>query len=287
MLATVLDLVGDAASRAEGERVLRKAIERCVEADGADSHPYFILHFQLSMTLLKRYKLAESVQAGREALRWCQNRGGEEIDVPRHLWADLEFSTIRAQAILARPLGLLGQAEEAADLACEASDRQMRLAGPNYYSARIHREGGVYLQWMERYDEAEEYLLRSQDASEALWDRPGRAEFYLARGRLLRGVLDAADALPIVERHVASNAGLFAAVTITTQALCLAQLDRFEEAEAVMKRHPGFIDAIAPNHYERRLYFNTRAEIYEGLGEADKAAEYRAMLREAESLPRD
>ena len=60
-------------------------------------------------------------------------------------------------------------------------------------------------------------------------------------------------------------------------------LGRFEEAEQLMRRHPGkLMDAIAPDHYERRLYLETLAEMYVGLGQPEKAAEYRALLREAE-----
>jgi hypothetical protein len=65
--------------------------------------------------------------------------------------------------------------------------------------------------------------------------------------------------------------------------MCLVRLGQFDKAEQVMQQHSGrLIEAIPLDHYERRLYLNTWLEIYEGLGQSEKAAQYRALLREAE-----
>jgi len=58
----------------------------------------------------------------------------------------------------------------------------------------------------------------------------------------------------------------------TALAQCLVRLGRFEDAEATMQRNLGrLVEAIAPEHFERRLYLNTLAEIHKGLGQHDKA----------------
>jgi hypothetical protein len=41
------------------------------------------------------------------------------------------------------------------------------------------------------------------------------------------------------------------------------------------------MDAAPAYHYERRLYLETLIEMHEGLGEPEKAAEYRELLGEA------
>ncbi len=64
---------------------------------------------------------------------------------------------------------------------------------------------------------------------------------------------------------------------------CLVELGEYEEADVVMQQNPGrLVKAIPPHHYERLLYHDTLAKIHEGLGRPEKAAEYRAMVREAE-----
>ena len=70
---------------------------------------------------------------------------------------------------------------------------------------------------------------------------------------------------------------------MTALARCLVDLGKFDEADAVMQRNPGRLaGAVSTDHYERRLYLATLAKIYEGLDQPEKAAEYHALLREAE-----
>ena len=77
------------------------------------------------------------------------------------------------------------------------------------------------------------------------------------------------------------------AKAITAQAMCLVRLGRYEKAEQVMRKHPGWLMAALPTeHYEQQIHFWTLAEMYEGLGEPEKAAEYWVLLRKAEELAR-
>ena len=64
---------------------------------------------------------------------------------------------------------------------------------------------------------------------------------------------------------------------------CLVRLGLFQEADVVMHRATGRLAAaVSQGHFERRLYLNTLVAVHEGLGQPEKAAEYRALLREAD-----
>ncbi|MHC4970695.1 MAG: hypothetical protein ACYTF4_19055, partial [Planctomycetota bacterium] len=71
---------------------------------------------------------------------------------------------------------------------------------------------------------------------------------------------------------------------LTALARCLVDLGEYEKADALMQQNPGRLtDAVSKDHFERRLYLNTLVDMYEGLGRPERAAEYRALLREAEA----
>jgi hypothetical protein len=79
---------------------------------------------------------------------------------------------------------------------------------------------------------------------------------------MLQGNLGADEAVPVFERFVAVHSEpmrpVFGEIGLTSLALCLARLGRFEDARQVMDRHPAkLMDAIPADHYERRLYLET------------------------------
>ena len=89
------------------------------------------------------------------------------------------------------------------------------------------------------------------------------------------------DAQPIVADFINHGRGKYRDLALTTKARCLIRLGRFQAAEAALGTYRGkLLEAAAPGHYERRLHFETLVELYEGLGDEDRAAEYRAKLRD-------
>ncbi len=104
----------------------------------------------------------------------------------------------------------------------------------------------------------------------------------------MREGLAAEDALSSAKAVLAvDNHRLYKELARATQANCLARLRRYDEAKGVMQeRRLRILGALPAGHFERRLYLQTLAEISEGLGQPEKAAEYRALLREAEPAGR-
>ncbi|MHC4427726.1 MAG: hypothetical protein ACYS0D_03875, partial [Planctomycetota bacterium] len=145
------------------------------------------------------------------------------------------------------------------------------------------------LQWAGQLEEAEEYFLKWQAAFYELpekpsdRDRPYRADFFVARVQLLLGTLAPSDALPIIEAYINVGDSHYGDLGLITRALCLARLGQYREAEAALAEYDGTLLAAAvPGHYERRLRLSTLAEISEGLGDHEKAAEYRRLLSTSE-----
>ncbi len=114
------------------------------------------------------------------------------------------------------------------------------------------------------------------------------ARFLLSRVRLLMGRLEPQEALPVfkeaVQAYTEPMRSHLGEMSLTAYASCLVRLGRYEEAEIQMQRHPeDMMAAISAHHYERRMHLQTLAEMHEGLGQPAKAAEYRALLRQAEA----
>lgn len=141
------------------------------------------------------------------------------------------------------------------------------------------------LQRTGRLEEAEEYFLEYRSVFDQLAEHPEDstsqfAEFLLARVRLLRGQLSPQEALPAIDAFVAAKEkthySTFYGLGLTAKMLCLVRLGRYAEAEALVPELPDeLMKAMPRDHYERRLYRSTLGELYEGLGDREKAAEYR------------
>ncbi|MHC4210420.1 MAG: hypothetical protein ACYSWT_11970, partial [Planctomycetota bacterium] len=106
------------------------------------------------------------------------------------------------------------------------------------------------------------------------------ADFLLARIRLLRGEQSPQEALPVIDAFVAAKEktyySTFYGLRLTAKMLCLVRLGRHAEAAALVAELPDKLMTVLPHdHYERQLYRATLVELYEGLGEHEKAAEYR------------
>jgi tetratricopeptide (TPR) repeat protein len=162
----------------------------------------------------------------------------------------------------------------------------MENFGPGWGDTRVSFfAAGMNLQWMGRLEEAEEYLLAYRSANEQVAEhrqdpKSQFAEFLLARVRLLRGQLSPQEALPAIDAFVAAKEktyyATFYGLGLTAKMLCLVRLGRFAEAEALVPELPDQLMKVMPRaHYERRLYRATLVELYEGLGDHEKADEYR------------
>jgi hypothetical protein len=195
---------------------------------------------------------------------------------------------------LAYNLGCTGDTANGAALSRQAAELQLERLGPASKTTRITLYGaGLNAQWAERLGEAESFFQKLQSAYQEppapREDQVALADFLLARVQLLQGELSPADALPTIQQAapliVEWDPDGFGEMALIAKALCLARIERFEEAKRTVGRIEGVLmDAISPDHHERRLYLRTRVEIHEGLGEPDRAAEYRALLREAEAI---
>ncbi len=86
--------------------------------------------------------------------------------------------------------------------------------------------------------------------------------------QMLQGKVAPADAPPIFEAIAPIVPNMPSRnLRITAHALCLVRLGRFEDADRELETFDDeFLEAIAPDHYERRLHFQTLVEFYEGLG---------------------
>jgi tRNA A-37 threonylcarbamoyl transferase component Bud32/tetratricopeptide (TPR) repeat protein len=270
-LAGALKLTS-AGGRLEGESILREAVALSSQAYGDDDTLTYSLKRLLTNSLMRNYKLSDAEALARWLLDWCRERSEPEILVT-HPMTELAFI-----------VGWLGDPAEGAALARDAADQRIRLLGLDHASTRTSLyTAGLNLQWMGQDEEAERYFERHLSSKETPF-----AQFLHARLRMLAGELGAEEALPILEDFAPSLADpirpFSSEMSLTAQGLCLVYLGRYEEAAQVMQRHPGeLMEAIAQHHYERRLYLNTLTALYEGLGQAEKATEYRALLGEAES----
>jgi tetratricopeptide (TPR) repeat protein len=202
----------------------------------------------------------------------------------------LEEAGVMSEVALLR--GLTGNPAEGAALAKAACEPRLAHLSPGARTTGVslYTAGHIY-EWMGDLEEAEryfeQYLSGQELASPDHFHGTLLARFLLTRVRLLMARIEPQEALPVFEESVRAYTepmrSYLGEVSLTAYALCLARLGRYEEAEAQMQRHPGDLMAALPeHHYERRLHLQTLAEIHEGLGEPEKAAEYRAMLREAE-----
>jgi hypothetical protein len=144
------------------------------------------------------------------------------------------------------------------------------------------------LQWAGRLEEAEGYFLEYWSALDEMAEHREDptsqfAEFLLARVRLLRGGLSPQEALPVIDAFVAAKErtyhATFYGLGLTAKMLCLVRLGRFAEAEALVPELPDELMQVLPrDHYERRLFRATLVELYEGLGDDEKATEFRKSL---------
>jgi hypothetical protein len=185
--------------------------------------------------------------------------------------------------------GVRGDPEEGLALTRQAAETFLRLHGLGVETTMVSLYAtGLNLQWMGHLDEAEDYFVKYRSAWDAFPGRfPGKpllADFLLHRVRMLQGEVGADQVLPIAQELLDSGRlPFFEELALTTKAFCLVRLGRYDEAERVMQQLPGkLMKALPEDHYERRLYNQALAEMYEGLGQPEKAAQYRALLREAE-----
>ncbi len=263
----------------EAEIILREGLDTARESQGDDAWITFELNFALGNNLMNQSKLADAERHARWGVDWLRRTGkGDPVDEGRTL-TELAFI-----------LGLRGHYDESESFGREALDILVASVGVVSPHTNVSLYTiGLNLQWMGRLDEAEEYFQRYRSSWDVAGDQwtsePAHADFLLARVRLLQGEMAPDEALPVVMNYVREEPSeLFADMAHTTHAMCLVRLKRFEEAERQAEQIEGaFMDAIAPDHYERQLYFQMLTELHDGLDQSAQAAEYRALLREAES----
>jgi tetratricopeptide (TPR) repeat protein len=192
--------------------------------------------------------------------------------------------------LLANVKGCAGDPEVGASLARDAYETRLESFGRAHHTttASLHTLG-LNLMWSDRLEEAEERFVEFLSIKRDVLgnQNPVGSAFWVARVQMLRGKIGPEEALPIVEKFVEVNTNpvrtWHGEWGLTTKAYCLVQLGRYGEAREVVEQHPEkLIEALPAGHFERRLHFQALAEMYEGLGQPDKVAEYRALLREAE-----
>ncbi|MHC4216998.1 MAG: serine/threonine protein kinase [Planctomycetota bacterium] len=260
----------DEAGMSEAETLIRRAVTRSIEAYGEDALLTFNLNRLLSSILLRQDRFAEAAEVANWMLEWSREGPGDELD---------EAAAMTQLGFLS---GCMGDPEQGHSYSREVYDLYVERLGRDHHDTRISLYSvGLNLQWMGRLDEAEQRFQEYLDASTRAGMGLALARFLVARVRLLQGTLAPAEVLLVAEELVRSAPG-WIELGMTTQALCLVRLGRYEEATVVMDGHPHrFLGALAEGHYERRLHLRTLAEMYEGLGEPEKAKEYRALLGEA------
>ncbi|MHC4080278.1 MAG: serine/threonine protein kinase [Planctomycetota bacterium] len=269
----------DDANVAEAEKVFRQARQMSIQVSGESHKKTVSITKALGNNLLHQYKLAQAEETLRSVLDWCEKRPGDD----RTDQLQCAESMVDLSAVMA----VQGRVEDGTLLAQEAHEILSDAFGPaSHRSTTALRWLGHNLQWSGRLEDAglrfQEYLTIAANANQPTQ----RAEFLLTRVQMFQGVLDAGQALPIFEDFVTAHTEpmrfVLGEIGLTSLARCLVHLGRFEEARQVMNRHPGrFMDAAPAYHYERRLYLETLIEMHEGLGEPEKAAEYRELLGEA------
>jgi tetratricopeptide (TPR) repeat protein len=275
-LAGALSQSGDPAKFPEAEGLLMEFSELAKRELSPDVRIRADVHDSLAYFYIQTYRFREAEPEAKAALEWFRKKGWDR---------DCSKSMIN----LAWVKGLNGDTEGALPLAREAYEIRLESFGADHYftTNAQHTIAGV-LEWGGDLDGAQEILeqllpiLQSRTGKE----HPVGVSFWLARVRLLRGQIDAAEALPFVKRFVKVNTNpmnpFYGETGLTAQTLCLVRLGRFDEAKAIMDRHPQqLIAAVAEDHHERRLHLRTLAEMCDGLGQPEKAAEYRALLRQA------
>ncbi|MHC4137625.1 MAG: protein kinase domain-containing protein [Planctomycetota bacterium] len=277
LLGGALNFTQTEENLAEAEDILTDAIERAKRALAPEVPVTSVLHDILGTTYSNRYEFQEAERLMQTSLDWLR-----EHSVP--------VDTAATMTLLAEVKGCAGDPKGGASLAREAYELRLESFGRQHtFTSGSLRALGWNLMWDGRLEEAEEAFaerlaIRQEKTGN---ENPAGAAFFVARVRLLQGKVSAEEALPFVERYVERNTDpikLFHGEWgLTTKAYCLVRLGRFDEAREVMEQHPEeFIDALPPGHFERRLHFQTLAEMYEGLGQPQQATEYRALLREAE-----
>ncbi|MHC4064553.1 MAG: protein kinase domain-containing protein [Planctomycetota bacterium] len=275
-LGMALSVQSGGEALAEAETILTEAHELASEVFGADAAETAEISFRLANTLHIQFRPADAEPYAQSCLDWCRRTGADQ-----HLASALTE--------LAYIVGLLGKTGEGYTLTQESLQMISESYGPTSVEIAVALyTAGLNLQWAGRAEEAEEYFERFR----GLWDhghltlKPTMADFFLARLRLLEGRMTPAEALPFLQAFVDIDFSSWSReFGIPVTGWCLVQLGRYEEAERLMQRCPGRLaNAVPDNHFERRLYLNTLAEIYEGLGQPEKVAGYRALLREAEEV---
>ncbi|MHC4216840.1 MAG: serine/threonine protein kinase [Planctomycetota bacterium] len=257
---------------AEAEQILTAAIERAKRTLGPEVPVTSVLHDILGTTYSKRYEFQEAERLMQTSLDWRR-----EHSTP--------VDAAATMTLLAKVKGCAGDPKRGASLAREAYELRLETFGRRHtFTSGSLRALAWNLMWDGRLEEAEEVFAERAAIREEVTGREntGGPAYWVARVRLLQGKISAEEALPLVESQVKRHTNpihlFYGEWSLTTKAYCLVQLRRYDEALEVMKQHPEkLIDALPPGHFERRLHFRTLADMYEGLGEPEKAAGYRAL----------
>jgi tetratricopeptide (TPR) repeat protein len=271
-LGEALSWSRDKQSVTEAETILSEAVEYATRTFGPAAETTVGLKWSLSNTYIRHYKFREALPLMRSLLKYTVDKG-------------MEADSSGPRTVLAIILGVTGEPEKATLLAEEAHETRVRLFGREHpITVGTLQTIGLSLQWAGKQQKArevfEEFLSIQQGVLER--ENPEGSAFLVARVRLLQGDITAEEALPAIERMVKVNtdpmAPFHGEVGLTAQILCLARLGRFDEARQVLARHPQeLMEALPADHFERRLHFQALEEMYKGLGEPEKAAQYRAL----------
>jgi serine/threonine protein kinase len=277
LLGGALNKMQSKESFAEAQSVLIDGIKRARKSLSPESRVTADLEQILANTYSWSYRFREAEPFSQAAMDWFLEHG-------------LTKNASLVMTQLANIKGCAGDPQAGASLARESYEIKLESFGPEHIFTRNGLQAlGLNLMWMDRLDEAGQVFIEYVSARQEVPDEvnPVGTSYWTVRIPLLQGKIDPEQALPFVEKYVEANTNpvkLFHGEWgLTTKAYCLVQLGRYDEALEVMEQHPEeLIDALPPGHFERRLHFRTLAEMYEGVGEAEKAAEYRAQLRKAE-----
>ncbi|MHC4587983.1 MAG: serine/threonine protein kinase [Planctomycetota bacterium] len=277
LLGGVLRSIGDEESLAESELILIDGIEQARRSLPPERRMTADLELNLAANYYWSYRFSEAEPFAQAAMEWFQ-----EHNWPKEACAPM--------TLLANVKGCAGDPEVGASLARDAYETRLESFGRAHHTttASLHTLG-LNLMWSDRLEEAEERFVEFLSIKRDVLgnQNPVGSAFWVARVQMLRGKIGPEEALPIVEKFVEVNTNpvrtWHGEWGLTTKAYCLVQLGRYGEAREVVEQHPEkLIEALPAGHFERRLHFQALAEMYEGLGQPDKVAEYRALLREAE-----
>jgi len=236
---------------------------------------------ELALLLRERNQLEEAEMLARGALEmFRESLGPEHAEVASSL------------TMLSTVLNTTGKHEEALDVSRKALALHRKLLGNRHPLIAIDLKNiGLSARKLGNYDFAVETLQESLALYRDLYsDEYANLVYPMTDLALaLRGKGDYVEAESIAAQAVGLSARASGGDHRNTgsarmiHGMCLLELDRYKEAEAeLLEAHSVLSTSIGETHPQTLDAARNLVEVYEKLGKPEKAAKYRALLKENE-----